>query len=93
MACRLEAEERLGARHVDLPTLLAESDHVVVATPLTPQSWHIVDAEALQQMKPTATLVNISRGGTVDTEALVEALRGGWIGSAGWFGKVPSSSS
>jgi glyoxylate reductase len=78
-----EAEQRITAVHVDLETLLAESDHVVVATPLTPQSARIINAETLGLMKSTATLVNISRGGTVDTEALVDALRRGVIGSAG----------
>jgi lactate dehydrogenase-like 2-hydroxyacid dehydrogenase len=80
---RPEAEAGLGVIYRGLEDLLAESDHVVVATPLTPETRHIVDAAALSKMKPTATLVNISRGGTVDSDALVHALESGEIGAAG----------
>jgi lactate dehydrogenase-like 2-hydroxyacid dehydrogenase len=65
-----------------LPELLSESDHVVVATPLTAETLHLIDARALRMMKPTATLVNISRGGTVDPDALTQALDEGWIAAA-----------
>ena len=77
------AEGELGAAFRELPDLLADSDHVVIATPLTPQTSHLIDADALSRMKPTATLVNISRGGTVDTDALVAALASGSIAAAG----------
>lgn len=77
------AEAELGATYRELPDLLAESDHVVVATPLTAETARLIDAEALDRMKATATLVNISRGGTVDTDALVAALRSGTIAAAG----------
>jgi len=80
---RPEAEAGLGVIYRGLEDLLAESDHVVVATPLTPETRHIVDAAALSKMKPTATLVNISRGGTVDSDALVHALESGEIAAAG----------
>jgi glyoxylate reductase len=73
----------LGARVVDLPTLLAESDVVSVHTPLTEATRHLVGAEALAAMKPTAYLVNTSRGAVVDEEALVEALRAGRLAGAG----------
>jgi lactate dehydrogenase-like 2-hydroxyacid dehydrogenase len=78
-----EAESRLGVIYRTIDELLAEADHVVVATPLTDQTRHLIDGPALDRMKPTATLVNISRGATVDTEALVAALRSGGIGAAG----------
>jgi lactate dehydrogenase-like 2-hydroxyacid dehydrogenase len=80
---RPEAEAGLGVIYRGLEELLAESDHVVVATPLTTETRHIVDAAALSKMKSTATLVNISRGGTVDSDALVQALQSGEIAAAG----------
>jgi lactate dehydrogenase-like 2-hydroxyacid dehydrogenase len=71
------------ARYLPLPELLAEADHVVVATALTGSTRHLIDAAALARMRPTATLVNISRGGTVDPDALYEALAAGRIAAAG----------
>jgi lactate dehydrogenase-like 2-hydroxyacid dehydrogenase len=68
---------------VDLPTLLAESDVVSLHVPLTPATRHLIGAEELRAMKPTATLVNTSRGGVVDEAALLTALRAGEIHSAG----------
>jgi lactate dehydrogenase-like 2-hydroxyacid dehydrogenase len=68
---------------VDLPTLLAESDVVSLHVPLTPETRHLIGAEELRAMKPTATLVNTSRGGVVDEAALLAALRAGEIHSAG----------
>lgn len=73
----------VDAEQVPLDRLLADADHVVVAAALTPETRHIIDESALRAMKPTATLVNISRGPTVDQEALHRALVEGWIGSAG----------
>ncbi len=77
------AEAELGVIYREFDDLLSESDHVVVATPLTPETVHLIDGRALSRMKPSATLVNISRGGTVDSAALVEALRSGQIAAAG----------
>jgi phosphoglycerate dehydrogenase-like enzyme len=68
---------------VDLPTLLAESDVVSLHVPLTPETRHLIGAEELRAMKPTATLVNTSRGGVVDEAALLAALRAGELHSAG----------
>lgn len=76
-------EAALGLLFRDFGDLLAESDHVIVCTALTPQTHHLIDARALRLMKPTATLVNVSRGATVDSDALVDALREGEIASAG----------
>ncbi|PKW27756.1 2-hydroxyacid dehydrogenase [Phycicoccus duodecadis] len=73
----------LGARVVDLDTLLAESDVVSVHAPLGPQTRHLVDADALARMKPTAYLVNTARGPVVDEAALVAALEAGTIAGAG----------
>ncbi len=76
-------EAELGARWVDMPTLLAEADHLVIVVPYSPSSHHLIGAAELAAMKPTATLTNIARGGVVDDAALAEALRAGRIASAG----------
>jgi len=76
-------EDALGAHYVDLDTLLATSDHLVLVLPYTPQSHHIIDAAALAKMKPGSTLVNIARGGIVDERALADALAGGRLAAAG----------
>lgn len=68
------AERQVGATYVSFDELLRESDHVVVTAPLTPATRHLIDDRALELMKPTATLVNVSRGLLVDTGALVTAL-------------------
>ncbi len=73
----------LGAEPRTLEALLRESDHVVLVVPYTPQTHHLIGARELGWMKPTATLVNIARGGIVDDAALAEALRAGRIASAG----------
>lgn len=68
-------DPQLKATPVDFETLLAESDFISLHTPLTPDTRHLIDAEALSRMKPTAVLVNTSRGAVVDMDALYEALR------------------
>ena len=73
----------LGARVVDLPALLAESDVVSLHVPLTGATRHLVAAEELRAMKRTAYVVNTSRGPVLDEEALVEALEAGEIAGAG----------
>ena len=78
-----EAEKELGAEFRPLDELLRESDFVVLAVPLTKETYHMINEERLRLMKPTAILVNIARGKVVDTEALVKALREGWIAGAG----------
>ena len=77
-----EEEERLGARYVDLDTLLRESDIVSLHVPLTPETYHLIGERELRLMKKTAYLVNTARGKVVDTEALVRALEEGWIAGA-----------
>ena len=77
------AEEDLGVEFRSFEVLLAESDHVVVLTSLNPGTHRLIDRRALAMMKPTATLVNASRGPVVDTSALVEALSSGRIAAAG----------
>jgi phosphoglycerate dehydrogenase-like enzyme len=65
-----------------LPQLLSESDFVVLAAPLTPETEDMIDEAALTAMKPTAWLINIARGRLVDERALLAALREGRIGGA-----------
>lgn len=67
----------------ELPRLLAESDHVCIALPYTPETHHLFNAETLAHMKPTATLYNIARGRIVDENALIAALQNGRIAGAG----------
>jgi len=76
-------ERELGARRVSLEELLGAADFVSVHVPLTPATRHLIDAAALARMKPTAYLVNTSRGPVVDEAALVEALRAGTLAGAG----------
>lgn len=77
------AEVSLGVEYRDFDSLLTDSDHVIVSVGLTESTRHMVNADALARMKSTATLVNISRGGTVDHDALTVALRTGTIRAAG----------
>ncbi|MFI7317467.1 2-hydroxyacid dehydrogenase [Streptomyces venezuelae] len=67
----------LGMKYVDKAELLAEADLVSLHVPLLPTTQHLIDAEALRTMKDDAILVNSSRGGLIDTEALVRELRAG----------------
>jgi glyoxylate reductase len=87
-----EAEDFPDARRVELGELLATSDVVTLHCPLTAATRHIIDAAALERMKPTAVLVNTARGPCVDEEALAAALGRGVIAAAGLdvFEKEPS---
>ncbi|WP_397451992.1 D-isomer specific 2-hydroxyacid dehydrogenase family protein [Pseudomonas sp. NA-150] len=76
----LEIEGVKAAR--DIHQLFAESDHVVLAAPITAQTHHIVDRDVLGVAKPGLHLINIARGGLLDHEALLEALNQGQIGLA-----------
>lgn len=77
-----EAEAALGVTYVDMDTLLAESDFVTLHVNLTEATYHLISREELRKMKSTAVLVNASRGGVIDPEALHEALRDGEIAYA-----------
>ncbi len=66
-----------------LPELLARSEVVVVAAPLTPETHHLLDAAMLARMRPDAYLIVVSRGGIVDEEALANALAAGQLAGAG----------
>ena len=77
-----ELEAELGIEYAALDDLLAEADYVSLHCPLSEETRHLIDERALRLMKPTAILVNTSRGAVVDTEALLQALQQGWIAAA-----------
>ncbi len=77
-----ELDAALGAQRVSLEQLLVESDFVSLHVPLTPATRGLINAQALQRMKPGAYLINTARGPVVNTDALVEALNRGWIAGA-----------
>lgn len=72
---------RIGGSYLELSELLAASDIITLHCPLTPQTRHLIDAEAIRQMKPGAMLVNTSRGAVVDAKALIGGLKSRKIGS------------
>jgi len=76
-------EQELGAQFRSLDELLAEADFVCLVVPLGAQTKHLISSRELQLMKPSAFLINVSRGPVVDEAALVEALRNGTIRGAG----------
>jgi glyoxylate reductase len=78
-----EVEQELNAEYRDLDDLLKESDFVSLHTNLTPETRHLINAERLAEMKPTAVIVNTSRGPVIDEEALAHAIRDGQIFAAG----------
>jgi D-lactate dehydrogenase len=77
-----ECSER-GMRYVALPELLAGSDIVSLHVPLMPATHYLINAETLDLMKPGAMLINTSRGGLVNTRALIRALKTGHLGAVG----------
>jgi gluconate 2-dehydrogenase len=79
-----EADEKAcGATYVSKEELLRTADHVVLVLPYTAQNHHTIGAAEIAMMKPTATLINIARGGIVDDVALAQALQSGKIFAAG----------
>ena len=78
-----EVEAETGAERRELDDLLAEADFVWLHTTLTPETRHLFGADAFARMKPTAVLVNTSRGPVVDEPALADALAAGQIFAAG----------
>lgn len=70
----------LGVRYVHLDTLLDECDVVTLHCPLTPDTHHLIDADALTRTRPGFMLINTSRGALIDTRAVIEALKDGRIG-------------
>jgi glyoxylate reductase len=79
---RKDAESDLGIRYASLDELLSESDYVMICCPLTGETHHLINAAALSKMKASAILVNVARGGIVETDALHQALKTGQIAAA-----------
>ncbi|MBR7798898.1 2-hydroxyacid dehydrogenase [Undibacterium fentianense] len=71
------------AEYVDRETLFSASDHLILALPFTPEVRHSIGVAEISRMKRSATLINIARGGIVDEDVLIDALRTGQIAGAG----------
>ena len=78
-----DVEEACRARYVARPALFEEADHVMLVLPYAPEHHHSIGAAELAMMKPTATLINIARGGLIDEGALANALATGKLAGAG----------
>lgn len=83
LAYDIYPNESLGYEYVDLDTLFKESDVISLHCPLTDKTWHILDEEAIRKMKPQCFIVNTSRGGLIDSKALLDALLERRLGGAG----------
>lgn len=73
----------MGVRYVSLDEIYTSADIITLHCPLTPQTHHLIDAEGLAKMKRGVMLINTSRGGVVDTQAAIDALKCGQLGSLG----------
>ena len=78
-----DIEKRLNATYVSRDDLLAQSDFVILQVPYSPETHHLIGAAELAKMKPSAILINSTRGGVVDDAALIAALKAGTIRGAG----------
>jgi gluconate 2-dehydrogenase len=78
-----EIEQKCRATFVSKDELLMQADIVTIHVPYSPATHHLIGKQELERMKPTAILINASRGGVVDDSALIEALRKGTIAGAG----------
>ncbi len=78
-----DIEEEVKAQYYDLETVLRTADVITIHVSLTPQTKHLINEERLKLMKPTAILINTARGSIIDTNALIKALKEGWIAGAG----------
>ena len=78
-----DVERRLNATYASKDELLAQADFVILQMPYSPQTHHLIGAAELKKMKPTAILINSTRGGIVDDAALIRALKDGTIRAAG----------
>ena len=80
---RTPREDEKGIRYVSLEELLKNSDYVSMHCPLTESTKHMINKESLSLMKPSAFIINTSRGALIDEAALIEALENGTIAGAG----------
>ena len=77
-----EFSKEVGLMKADLNTLLQSSDYVSIHVPLLDSTYHLLDAQKMSTMKKTAKIINTSRGGVVDEDALYDALKNGSLGGA-----------
>ena len=77
-----EFSKEVGLMKADLGTLLASSDYVSLHVPLLDSTKHLINAEKMDTMKNTSRIINTSRGGVIDEDALYEYLKGGKLGGA-----------
>ena len=80
---RTQSQTAVNATWVERDVLLKEADFVMLVVPYSPATHHLIGAAELALMKPSATLINIARGGVVDDQALIAALKAGKIAAAG----------
>ncbi|OIP68217.1 MAG: hydroxyacid dehydrogenase [Oscillatoriales cyanobacterium CG2_30_44_21] len=73
----------LGMEYVSMAEILSQSDIISLHCPLTPETYHLIDAEAIAQMKSGLMLINTSRGGLIDTQSTIDGLKSGKIGYLG----------
>jgi glyoxylate/hydroxypyruvate/2-ketogluconate reductase len=78
-----KVEEKLGVKYCDFDSLLEKSDFIVLMTPYTKDTYHLIDTKEFNKMKNTAVFINASRGQTVNENALIEALQNNKIFGAG----------
>jgi D-3-phosphoglycerate dehydrogenase len=83
IVANLKAEKNLNAKRVELDELLKKADFISVHLPLTPSTKGLINAEVLRKMKPSAFLINSSRGPVIDQADLIQALQNHWIAGAG----------
>jgi D-3-phosphoglycerate dehydrogenase len=88
-----EFSKEVGLMKADLSTLLQSSDYVSIHVPLLDSTYHLLDAQKMSTMKKTAKIINTSRGGVVDEDALYDALKNGTLGGAALdvFEKEPAT--
>jgi len=77
-----EFSKEVGLMKADLGTLLQSSDYVSIHVPLLDSTYHLLDAQKISTMKKTAKIINTSRGGVIDEDALYEAIKNGTLGGA-----------
>ncbi len=80
---RNPAVEAIGGQYVERLELFAQSDVITLHCPLVPETFHLINEEALARMKRGVTLINTSRGGLIDTRAVIRALKSGKVGALG----------
>ena len=75
--------DEIGMEYVDTDSLFAASHVISLHAPLLPQTHHLIDATAISKMRQGVVLINTSRGGLIDSQALIDGIKGGHVGGAG----------